>query len=353
MINGAQIFIHFPIFNVVFPSFSQIFIDNLVTIATFDIFDPTWVFGERESADDAIVERSRYEKAGYSSGIFIFNMGALFITLVIMLLMPLLLMVYSRFKNRFPWCQRKHVALGDALRGNMWLRFIMEANLDISVAGAINLTIIMQQGFVAFKSWFDIMNTIFLFTLISIVAIFPFAILFFYLKNLDKWGDEKFQERYGAPFEGLDKEKKSIVVYPFTFCVRRLLLTAAIVFFNEHFFIQMASTLVLSTIQIWYLGDYRPFEELLVLRLEIFNEVTTIILVYILMFFSAANAASVDSEMSIDILFATFLVGNLCVHLFFLLWDICHNMKLKYRQRQFRKNQDEARQAKKRAQFYL
>ena len=49
MINGAQIFIHFPIFNIEFPSISQVFVDNMVTVATFDIFDPTWLFGERYS----------------------------------------------------------------------------------------------------------------------------------------------------------------------------------------------------------------------------------------------------------------------------------------------------------------
>ena len=116
------------------------------------------------------------------------------------------------------------------------------------------------------------------------------------------------------------------------------------VVWNDIVFLQITSTLVLSTIQIWYLLEYKPFVEPLMQKLEIFNEVTTIFLVFVLMCFSAANTNSVATEFPVDIVFLTFLIGNLCVHLFFLLWDICTNARRKCKLRQLKKKQQEQSQ---------
>ena len=44
MINGIQLLVHLPILAVDFPIFSQIFIDQLITIATFDLIDTDSMF---------------------------------------------------------------------------------------------------------------------------------------------------------------------------------------------------------------------------------------------------------------------------------------------------------------------
>ena len=83
------------------------------------------------------------------------------------------------------------------------------------------------------------------------------------------------------------------------------------------FFIQLAITVLIAVIQVAYLSNYRPFEENLQNNLEIFNEVTTIMLVDILSVFSEANSQPIDLEM--DMLFLVSLVSNLSVHLYFLI----------------------------------
>ena len=125
--------------------------------------------------------QNRFEDAGYGSGLFIFNLGMLFLTLVFMLTMPLVLLLMAGFKNKYMYCKRKHKSLDDTIRGNMWIRFIMEANLDIGVSGAINLYILIQAGNIEFETWFDKVNIICLFVLTGLVLIFPFGILGFYL----------------------------------------------------------------------------------------------------------------------------------------------------------------------------
>ena len=58
---------------------------------------------------------------------------------------------------------------------------------------------------------------------------------------------------------------------------------------QKNIFVQVLSKQVLSFIQIAYLVHFRPFEEPLLQKLEIFNEVTTILLVDLITIFSDAN----------------------------------------------------------------
>ena len=58
---------------------------------------------------------------------------------------------------------------------------------------------------------------------------------------------------------------------------------------QKNIFVQVLSKQVLSFIQIAYLVHFRPFEKPLLQKLEVFNEVTTILLVDLITIFSDAN----------------------------------------------------------------
>ena len=79
----------------------------------------------------------------------------------------------------------------------------------------------------------------------------------------------------------------------------------------------------------WYLITYEPFEEPLMQKLELLNEVTSILLMYTISCFSSANVAGVANMLPIDITFLTLLGGNICVHLYFLLKDTYISVKEK------------------------
>ena len=82
---------------------------------------------------------------------------------------------------------------------------------------------------------------------------------------------------------------------------------------------------LISTVQIWYLVNYKPFEEPLLNKLDIFNEVTTVLLVDLLPCFSRANMSPSNFEM--DILFLCGLFSNIAVHLFFLVKNSLVSLK--------------------------
>ena len=71
-----------------------------------------------------------------------------------------------------------------------------------------------------------------------------------------------------------------------------------------------------SSLQVGYLTTFKPSDVPLSMKLDIFNEITTVTLVDLLTVFSAANLTKFDSEA--DFLFLVCLFGNLVVHLFFL-----------------------------------
>ena len=71
-----------------------------------------------------------------------------------------------------------------------------------------------------------------------------------------------------------------------------------------------------SSLQVGFLTSFKPCEVSLGMKLDIFNEITTVALVDLLTVFSAANLTKFDSEA--DIIFLACLFGNLIVHIFFL-----------------------------------
>mmetsp|Transcript_26104 Transcript_26104/g.34907 ORF Transcript_26104/g.34907 Transcript_26104/m.34907 type:complete len:110 (-) Transcript_26104:450-779(-) len=61
---------------------------------------------------------------------------------------------------------------------------------------------------------------------------------------------------------------------------------------------------------------YKPLKESLSLKLDVFNEVTTVVLVDFVILFSDANLQNI--ELIGDTTFLVILFGNLAVHIFFL-----------------------------------
>lgn len=72
---------------------------------------------------------------------------------------------------------------------------------------------------------------------------------------------------------------------------------------------------------------YRPFEEPLMQRLEVYNELTMIILIYCIISFSPLNQSVEESELTLSLTFLAFLCSNILVHLYFLLKDTFVQLK--------------------------
>lgn len=99
--------------------------------------------------------------------------------------------------------------------------------------------------------------------------------------------------------------------------LRRFALVVIVLVYSNHLVLQVAVMVFCSTVQVGYLMSYKPIVKPLPLKLDVVNEITTVILVDSLTIFSPANPIFFDLEG--DILFLALLFGNLSIHLFFLL----------------------------------
>ena len=67
MINGMQLFVNLPLFNVNFPSLSHLIVEDLITIATFDVLPTDEIFEFTLHPDELDQENERFIDVGYDS----------------------------------------------------------------------------------------------------------------------------------------------------------------------------------------------------------------------------------------------------------------------------------------------
>ena len=111
------------------------------------------------------------------------------------------------------------------------------------------------------------------------------------------------------------------------FILRRFLLVLVATLTKDILFVQVSSMVFISIAQVAYLSYFNPIQNPLILKLDIFNEVTTVILVDVLTVFTDGNPH--EPSVVMDIIFLVVLFGNISVHLYFLVKDTCYQTKLK------------------------
>ena len=328
MVNGLQLFVHIPLFNIIFPETAGVVVEKLTMVATFELLPTDDIYEESfDLPEEHEVEyldeptKERLDAGDYGSGFFIANMGTLFFVFVMMLTVPICVFMSRPCRSKSRWCFKKHNSTLAAIRGNLWIRYLMEACLDVSISGTINIIVLLETGKIDTSNTFEVINAVALFVIYAATLAFPIGVLAFYARRYQNWGDKDFDSKYGAIFVGLRKDKRTSLLYPFVFSLRRILLTIVIVVASSYLYLQLLSQLVVMTFQIWYLVTFKPFEEPLLQKLEIYNELTMIILVYCVMTFSPLNSDIESNELSLVIVFLGCLCGNILVHLYFLCKD--------------------------------
>ena len=125
----------------------------------------------------------------------------------------------------------------------------------------------------------SIVNFIIAGILAMMLALLPFFISIFYMKNFAKLADEEFREKYGTPYEGLMTNKRSSIAYSVIFIVRRLLFSAICITLYNNIMIELPLLVLLTMLNACFLMIYSPFEDKLIERLDILNDVVTFLLI--------------------------------------------------------------------------
>ena len=328
MINGMQLIVNLPLFDMVFPSFSQEAVTSLITITTFEVMPTDEIFATIDAPEEE-QENPNFASVGYEAISMILNLGTMFLSLLVMMLIPILLLVTKPCKKKSRWLTKRHTGLTKSLHGNMFIRYLLEGCLDIAICSVLDVVHQLESENGLEWSTFQVINNLTIVILGIAVMIFPAWVFIFYCKNFTRWNDADFKSKYGSVFEGLRKDRRSALAYPLIFLVRRSVIVIIAILTPKMFFVQLTVMVGISIGQISYLLHCQPFVEPLLLKLEIFNEVVTIILLDLLTLASAGNNSPIDLET--DIMFLLCLIGNVAVHIYFLVKDSVKVTRVKCR----------------------
>jgi hypothetical protein len=153
----------------------------------------------------------------------------------------------------------------------------------------------------------------------------PCFILIFYCRNFDCLEDEEFIEKWGAVYEGLEYMRASLFANVI-FVLRRMLFAYTCIKLSDSLWLQISMSMVVTTLAASYHVHYKPYEELLLDRLEIFNEVTIILLFSFVYCFTSLTRQ--ETHDTIGIFFMTIIAGNISVHLYFIFSNIIRDTYL-------------------------
>ena len=183
-------------------------------------------------------------------------------------------------------------------------------------------------------------DNMFTYAMILALIILPFFICIFFTLRVDALHEDNFSRRYGALYSGLKYEDKKglltnrtlTMLFPLFFVLRRLIFSAAALFLSQYPVLQLISLYYVTTLMIIFLMWHMPFEEPWDNLTEVFNEVTTILLLYFMNTFSDF-VPEASQRYQNAWFFIAILSVNILFHLSFLAKGILDELLLKCERR--------------------
>ena len=118
---------------------------------------------------------------------------------------------------------------------NFVIRLIMETALELSFCCFLNFPYLYRM--LNPEGFFEILDYLMTLFVIVLIVIMPFWIAYFYNKHFKVLGDEEFENKYGAPYEGLYTNKRWSIANSIIFILRRIILAATCLYLGEYLFL--------------------------------------------------------------------------------------------------------------------
>ena len=130
MINGLQIVTHLPFFDVFLPGNANLFNENLISIANFEIIDIGFITELIFYFPDEDPYSLPLQRSGYDTKYLMLGLGFSFYILVVYLVMIAALILLYPFSKCFKRVKKITDKLREILFWNMLIRLFIELYLD-------------------------------------------------------------------------------------------------------------------------------------------------------------------------------------------------------------------------------
>ena len=333
MINGIQFILNTPTLNIDLPGNGFSFLKSLLTIACFDIpylnMGTVSFFYKIDSGEDVLTDLpnnvvSSMDQLGYNDpnlsvtfgSVYVFTLLSIIGLVTIVITLPLL---------RFSPILRLHNYLKETLLWNFLIRLIFEGALESTFC--LYITFKYGGGLKTREFFGSNIDYVIACIMTVSLALFPVFIGNFYLEHYFKWEDEEFDEKYGAPLDGLNKNKKMSIVYPVYFIIRRVSFVFVAMYLWEHVHFQLTIHAVLTAVSFAYLANFEPFEDRLQNNLDMLNEFVTIMVVDLCFIFTKLEP-DVRRQYNFGFVFIGIVIACISTHIYFLFRDMINTLKL-------------------------
>ena len=213
LLNSLQIVAHFPLINLMMPANAQMVFRMLVQIATFEFIPIGPLIEESETRigidNTEYSVTDNFEDFGFDTTDPIRNLQIMFVFMLFLIIYPLL---FLALRGLFCWserCKRCINNLNTKMYFNTYLRFGLEAALELSISAFVRpLEFKFSTGTDVFHSAFSIL------IMTGLVFLLIFSLDFLQVR-FSQLKDPLFERRYGDLYLGLDTRYRDKVLYPF------------------------------------------------------------------------------------------------------------------------------------------
>ena len=212
--------------NVKFPANAISFTDFLMEIAHLDLFPTEWFEELIYYLPEQVAFNINFEACGIESKLIIKNIGSTFVIIMIYALVATMTTVF--YKNERIWN-----FFGPIIFWNGLIRLFMELYQDLALMSFLNLKSAEWDSVYPSVRYSNYLSALFL----AIILAVPVLLGYVLYKNVTKWNDEKFQDKFGSLFEGTDLKKNSkstTVAVLLIFLLRRLSIVISVVALEEY-----------------------------------------------------------------------------------------------------------------------
>lgn len=146
-------------------------------------------------------------------------MGSVFVIFTFTLLgLIMIIILYPLTINSF-FIRKQHHKLKDFLMWNFCIRLVLEAGIEIIISSLLNIRFADFYG----VPWGAKLNKILAIFFAVLFLVSPVLISFFYCWNFHRLQEDKFANKWGSIYTGLDVSRRASLVYPIIFVIKRIL----------------------------------------------------------------------------------------------------------------------------------
>ena len=255
------------------------------------IFDVNDLCTDDNLNDSICLLNSNLAQFGFSNRYVSETMGSAFMFFIYTIVIALLIFLVHLWPGRYPkpisklskWLNKKY-------KWNFFIRQQLEVFFDVIFCCYFNVYYgAITAADVKELTWPEMINfSISLYFVLSCLLL-PLILFTFYWLNFEHLEDQEFEEKYGSAYEGLTKHKKSAVIYPTYFTIRRLIFMIAVVFCSDFVLLQLLLCSYSTMFNTCYVFINFPFEKYRDNLLEVFNDLTFLILIEVCRNFTNIN----------------------------------------------------------------